>query len=89
MLKIAVFAVWVGLSVLAASCPTIWKAACVPNLYASDNSQSVVILIGSPFNTDSLTVGHHGVGALYEHQWPMDRQQATTRVLWRSGRVSM
>ena len=67
MLTIAVLAVWVGLSVLAASCPTIRKAACVPNLYAGDNSQSTVILAGFPFNTDSLTVGHHGVGALYEH----------------------
>ena len=74
LLKIAVLAVWVGLSVLAASRPTVWKAACVSNLYASDNSQFTVILIRLPFRTDGLMAGYHDVGALYEHQWPMDCQ---------------
>ena len=41
MLRVLVLALWVGLLVLAASCASIWKATCVPNLDASNNSESM------------------------------------------------
>ena len=54
LIENAVLAFWMGLLVLAASRPTIWKAACVSHLHASNNSESKLGQNGAVPKTDAL-----------------------------------
>ena len=77
---------WVGLLVLAASRLAIWKATRLSFDNLSNDGTYVRINI---MYTPCLIClqGHHGMGTLYEYQWPMDSEQDSTRVLRRPYRI--